>query len=927
MANFWTKNNGDSLITLQEAVTMAPLDLPLSQQDATVKLISGSLPLGCRLSGNTIVGTPREVSRETVSTFVLRATYNNEISDITLSIKVLGADAPEWQTPADLLAAGNNNTYYILDNSPIDFQLEVIDTDTAAGQTLEYFIGSKGGVLPPGIQLTKDGRLVGVVDPILAIEKAAGTGSYDEVGFDYESKSGYDWSVPSANGFDSFYYDTTIYDLSTPTKSPKKLNRYYEFTVSVSDGDTVSDRTFRLLVVGDDFFRSDTTIMQVGTGVFTADNTHIRVPIWLTPRDLGYRRANNYVTLVLDVLDPNTVLGVVSYYMKATNDDGSASTLPPGLVLDTTTGEIGGKVPYQPQVTKEYKFTVAAKRLGFDVDTIQLIEYMYEGANAGLSQLKTSKFGKYAEYVIDKEFTVAGNTYTVRGINTDNTEYDVLTLNRAITTNFLKGTSINFGTIELVETEEAISEKTFVLKLLGEVNSTLTWNTPQNLGSFSANYISTLKVDATSTVPNATLIYSLTSGSLPPGLRLSRDGEIIGKVRSYGTSTLPGLTIFDSQNLKLDGNDTTFDRTFKFTITVQDQFGYSNTSREFNIILSDPDDKQYSNLFLQPMMKKSLRDEFKNIMNDTEVFLPEELYRLSDPNFGIQTQIKILAYAGIETKTIDHYVAAAAKNHKRKNYQIGEVKTAVAKTPGTNDVVYEVVYLEVIDPKQSTTQNKKVKEKIKIKNKDKILVNSSKYTVSGEDTYDSQFSEFDVGLRLGGNLKVKFIDTLSIPGRDSTVNIPVHNVLELVDRDGYSNTINFTPGVIQSLKLRPDPENTITTDSDAITIDGSNDTVRYISNMTHMRDSIRGLGETEKNFLPLWMRSSQEDAVGEIGFVNAIPLCYCKPGKGKIIQNRIKAKNINFNQFELDIDRYLIDSTEGNSEEQYIVFANYKFNA
>lgn len=927
MANFWTKNNGDSLITLQEAVTMAPLDLPLSQENATVKLISGSLPLGCRLSDNTIVGTPREVSRETVSTFVLRATYNNEISDITLSIKVLGADAPEWQTPADLLAAGNNNTYYILDNSPVDFQLEVIDTDTAAGQTLEYFIGSKGGVLPPGIQLTKDGRLVGVVDPILAIEKAAGSGQYDEVGYDYESKSGYDWSVPSANGFDSFYYDTTIYDLSTPTKSPKKLNRYYEFTVSVSDGDTVSDRTFRLLVVGDDFFRSDTTIMQVGTGVFTADNTHIRVPIWLTPRDLGYRRANNYVTLVLDVIDPNTVLGVVSYYVKTTNDDGSASILPPGLSLDTTTGEIAGRVPYQPQVTKEYKFTVAAKRVGYDVDTIQLIEYMYEGANAGVSQLKTSKFGKYSENVIDKEFTVAGNTYIVRGINTENTDYDVLTLNRAITTIFQKGASINFGTIELTETEEAISEKTFVVKLLGEVNSTLTWNTPQSLGSFSANYISTLKVDATSTVPNATLIYSLTSGSLPPGLRLSRDGEIIGKVRSYGTSTLPGLTIFDSQNLKLDGNETTFDRTFKFTITVQDQFGYSNTSREFNIILSDPDDKQYSNLFLQPMLKSTQRNEFKDIMNDTEIFVPDELYRLSDPNFGIQTTIKILAYAGIETKTVDHFVAAAAKNHKRKNYLIGEVKTAVAKTPGTQDVVYEVVYLDVIDPKQSTVENKKVKEKIKIKNKQKVLVNSSKYTVSGQDTYDSQFSEFDVDLRIGGNVKIKFIDTLSIPGRDTTVSIPVHNVLELLDRDGASNSIDFTPGVIQSFKLRPDPENTITTDSNAITIDGANDTVRYISNMTHMRDSIRSLGETEKNFLPLWMRSSQEDAVGELGFVNAIPLCYCKPGKSKIIQNRIKAKNINFNQFELDIDRYLIDSTEGNSEEQYIVFANYKFNA
>ena len=65
---------------------------------------------------------------------------------------------------------------------------------------------------------------------------------------------------------------------------------------------------------------------------------------------------------------------------------------------------------------------------------------------------------------------------------------------------------------------------------------------------------------------------------------------------------------------------------------------------------------------------------------------------------------------------------------------------------------------------------------------------------------------------------------------------------------------------------------------------------------------------------------------GELGFVNAIPLCYCKPGTAKIIANTIEFNNINFKQFELDIDRYLIDSTEGVSEEQYILFANYEFN-
>ena len=42
--------------------------------------------------------------------------------------------------------------------------------------------------------------------------------------------------------------------------------------------------------------------------------------------------------------------------------------------------------------------------------------------------------------------------------------------------------------------------------------------TATNLGSIKANYISSFKVEATSTVPDAKMKYFLTSGELPPGL-------------------------------------------------------------------------------------------------------------------------------------------------------------------------------------------------------------------------------------------------------------------------------------------------------------------------------------------------------------------------------------------------------------------------
>jgi hypothetical protein len=939
MANYWTKNSGDTILTLNEQVTIAPFTLPLSETQATVTLISGSLPAGIYLDGIQLKGTPREVARDTISTFVLRATFNNEISDRTYKIKVQGPDAPQWVTPEDLLAAGNNNTYFILDSAPIDFQLEVLDTDVEAGQTIEYFLGSKAGELPPGIQLTKDGRLVGVVDPIRAIDLASESGRYDEdyVGLDQDLQTGYDWSVPDNNGFDSFYYDTTIYDLSTPTRSPKKLNRYYQFTVTASDGDTTAERTFRLYVVGDDFLRADNTIMVVGSGTFTADITHIRVPIWLTPSDFGFRRANNYVTLVLDVIDPNTLSGVLSYYLKATNDDGSPSILPPGLSLDTTSGEIAGRVPYQPAITKEYKFTVAAQRIGYDADRIQLLKYAYEGTAAGLSQLKVNKFDPdYVSQVPGREFTYAGRTYTVNNVLTkQSTDYDILNLTTVLIDSIPKATSIDLGTITAVEEEVALSSKTFTIKLLGEVDSTIAWVTPKDLGDFSANYISTLSLKATTTVPNGALFYTIKSGTLPPGLTLALDGEIIGKVRSFGSSDIPGLTVFDSQQTKFDQNETRLDRTFTFTATAQDKFGFSAIDRQFTITLSDPDDKLYSNLYMSPLMTSSKRKQFNDLINDSEIFAPELLYRPNDPNFGLQTKIKMLLYPGIETKDISNYVGALSKNAKRKRLTFGAVKTAVAKTPGTNDVVYEVVYLEVKDKQQSNTQQK-TKKQITIKNKEKVLINSSKYDYQ-DDSYDAELSSLPYTSREDGKSKIIFADNLNITTRENvflkeinvtTNEIPqqVSDTIHIEKRDGSSASLPFTPGVLKSRKLRPTPENTITVDLNALTVDGLYDTTRYNSSLTHIRDNIRAIGETEKNFMPLWMQSSQEGQIAQLGLVNAIPLCYCKPGTSKNIANLINLRNIDFTTYDLDIDRVIIDSTTGQSNEQYIVFANYEYN-
>ena len=233
MANtLWTVNTGHSLGTIQEGVTQT-VSLPIDSTVDSITLISGKLPGGLRLSGTDLLGTPFEVNKLTTFKFVLRAKKDRRKEDITLNLTIDGMDEPQWVTAEGDLPLGPNNKFYILDSSPVDFQLQVIDPDLPTGETLEYFIEDDGGELPPGISLGRTtGKLTGIVEPLLALEGRASSGFFDT---NLYGTFPFDFGVKSFNGFESFYYDTTFYDYAVPTQSPKKLNRFYQFTVTVSE--------------------------------------------------------------------------------------------------------------------------------------------------------------------------------------------------------------------------------------------------------------------------------------------------------------------------------------------------------------------------------------------------------------------------------------------------------------------------------------------------------------------------------------------------------------------------------------------------------------------------------------------------------------------------------------------------------------------
>jgi hypothetical protein len=977
----WTSLNNIVLRNLEEGKTLReaktgesrdPDLLPIKldvNPSATLEVISGSLPLGLQVKENTIQGTPLEVARDTEFKFVIRASLNGEIDDRTFKINVSGADKPIWETSAGILPVGNNNTFYILDSAPIDFQLIANDDDLEAGQSLEYFIASGDGELPPGIELTKDGRIVGVVDPVLAVDVLANNGYYDSNPY---GTFPFDFGVRSANGYDSFYYDIEFYDKSIATKSPKKLNRNYQFRVSVSDGDTIEKRLFRIFVVGDDFLRADNTIMQAGNTLFGADATHVRTPIWLTPADLGYRRADNFLTIYLDVIDSSSINGFVAYDIEDFNDDGTPSNVPPGLQLDPGSGELAGIVPYQPSVTKEYKFTVTATRYtdianntrqlsfttyeetfpqnrtpakkliagrAYKILTTENTDFTEVGApnnNAGTEFIAagpasgvgtaaqinnyTIKIAKNADLKLLKgeSFNIKGTIFKIEEINNAVALYDFITLSKPLDAYLKPGETFTKTIVQdgKDDTNSARKSKTFTLKLLGEVDSRIIWQSDAQLGTINANLTSTFAINASSSVPSAVVRYSQIGGRLPPGLSLALDGEVFGKVQQFGENyyrsfwktgrnyvandivkvgsqkykcliahissadfvtdsakweeyagfSVSGLTTFDSNDLILDGNTTSIDKTYTFTAQAEDQFGFSATTKSFTIAVNDPNDLTFSNLVVKPFLKADQKFLYNSFISDPIIFDPAYIYRPNDTEFGLQKEPKMLVYAGIENVALEQFVAAAAKNHKKKQFKFGEVRSAVAYEPGTKNPVYEVVYVEVIDPLD--TKRGTVKNNIQIKTNNKRLINNIGYE-----------------------------------SNDNTSSV------------GEGESYTFRP-ITNTLKI----------DSDAINIDENKQTRKYISNLTNMRDRIAQVGETDNNFLPLWMRTPQENNIEALGYIPAVVLTYCKPGTANEILLNIKNSDFNFSDINFTVDRYVIDSTKGNSNEQYILFANYDFN-
>ena len=518
------------------------------------------------------------------------------------------------------------------------------------------------------------------------------------------------------------------------TPSEVATRSLYTFVVRTSDGTNIADRTFSLQIQG-----ADAPVFTTAAGQLDlSDSTRVGNK-WVLD--------GSYIEYQIQATDTDTAAGQVLVYdiKSGTLPPGvilSNTGLLSGTVLladDERYGDIGGydntydydDVPYDPTTTSKsrtvnYEFIVRVSDGSSSVDQVNSI-FVYTADFFRADNDRITGDGTLFEgYPLvtslssDRRpiFSTPANLGTFRHDNNvvikiDVVDFDPLqgTLNYSIVSGTLPtGLSIDINTGEIagtlptqaaVETVHTFTvrasrtpatgvtvygDKIFTITVIGAIDIGIAFITAADLGTVTAGIPSLMYVTAQAAETNRILTYAVTAGTLPTGLTLSNQGNIIGTI---------DYSDFDTDDFTLNATTSAYTKSYTFTVTVSDQYQSAASSREFSITVNLPYGIEYGNLSAQGLLSSIDRNLFYQVAQDPNINNPENIFRPEDPAFGMEQNPEMLLIAGLEHKTATVLQDQMSQNHEPKTLYFGDVKTAVAKQNGTS--IYEVVYIEMKD--------------------------------------------------------------------------------------------------------------------------------------------------------------------------------------------------------------------------------------
>lgn len=490
-------------------------------------------------------------------------------------------------------------------------------------------------------------------------------------------------------------------DVSLDTTSKFAIRAYTERVV---DGTTVvdrlADRTFALTITGQNAVTWTTPAGEIAT----------------------YYDGVQITDLAVEYNDPDIyAINVVTLI---------AGALPPGLTISTA-GIISGYIipnPDSTETTTDYSFTLRVTNgIGSDVRTFSILVYSRSTMTADNTNITADNTFITADASPLQPPIITTPVGSIGSVRSDNFyAFQFTGLDFAdnafqfIGTDLPPGLTLdpNSGWLYGYIPYEGLSSTTYTFSIIaretdypdvfsdpyvysltinGPVNADVVWLTDSNLGYIDNGATSTFYVKAVN-VAGLLLQYQLESGSdslLPQGLQLLPSGCIAGRV-SFDTFAVDGGSTTFDVGLNTVTQPTTFDMVYTFTVNAYSVNGVVNVNKTFSITVVRRYQEPFDNLYIQAMPPFNDRAILDSLLQDTGIFPPALIYRYDDPNFGVARRVIYQHAYGLTAASLDEYVASLNLNHYWKDLTLGEIKTARA-LDDTGNVIYEVVYSEVVD--------------------------------------------------------------------------------------------------------------------------------------------------------------------------------------------------------------------------------------
>jgi len=697
----------------------------VSEQALTYSFISGELPGGMYVTTTgqlrgapTILSSVDQIKKYA---FTVRASNpDGLVADRSFSLTVSNTVGPVITPRPDLVGA-------FFDGEFLSYQFASTNDNPSA--TVYWSI--LNGDLPPGTTFSSTGLLSGYVDIIAA--------NVTDLGFE-------------AAGVESVIFDAL----------PESTDRSYTFTVQVTDGAKFNTLNCRALIVSKANFTSDNDITIVNNTFITIDYNNSYRPIILNaPNSLPTRVVGDTFAYKFLAYDPEqksvqwTVddllfsgLDQLDYPVsQSLNGDGSTGpytmdraaaaadisvrindTIYFPTVDYTTSGTDLTFVSLTPGATDIIEILYIAVGTGFDT---LFFDQGAEGFPSGLSIDRDTGwlFGTLPEQTEDIKtysFSVKAYRELTPGVISDPVVFS-LSVKRTRNEAIVWISPADLGEID----NGAVSE--FTIEATNTAGKTLDYSiiystnrrVPQGLkmlstgdliGRVSFRYFS---LDGETGFLPVTSTQNLVVGMSVQGIGVAAGCKVTAIIDANTVEVKPAVYVVQGTPLTftndtstfvvntsanaistvIDTGTTTFDLDCNFTVKAEARDGSISATKAFKITVNPRNLAPYENLYLRALPKLEERVALTNTLRNTSVVPTSLLYRVDDPNFGIQTDITSLFLPGLSSQTAANVMSAISLNHYTKTINFGNIKTA--RAVGSDGVVdYEVVYADLIDNQQ-----------------------------------------------------------------------------------------------------------------------------------------------------------------------------------------------------------------------------------